>query len=214
MALPWDVSSFFNESVPELKDEEEQDQEANDAQLRRLEFADERTKTMSREEYAFWSECRQATFTRRKRNKFREWAGIGVVTDSKIGEDVMDILGFLTFQMVQTLTEEALRVKGAQETAYANSKRDHPDKMHAAGPFAAREESAAPVGPRHVQEAFRRLQRSGAKERASGQRGKRPNAPLRLVSSENSILLCSQHLANISLSFEQHKRVQDYTETP
>ncbi|KAK7711130.1 Transcription initiation protein spt3 [Botryosphaeria dothidea] len=114
MLLPWDVSTFFDERAPELEGEDPQDAEQDDAQLRRLALADERTRRMTRDEYCEWAEARQATFTRRKRAKFRQWAGLGVGADGKVGEDVMDVLGFLTFQMVQTLTEEALRVKGAE----------------------------------------------------------------------------------------------------
>ncbi|KAL1637764.1 Transcription initiation protein spt3 [Neofusicoccum ribis] len=145
IVLPWDVEGFYGERVPELEDEEDQDKEANDAQLRRLRLADERTKDMTREEYAFWAECRQATLTRRKRNKFREWSGLGVVTDGKVGEDVMDILGFLTFQMVQTLTEEALRVKGAEQVCSADVRGELPNEANEMGLFSTRKGPSAPT---------------------------------------------------------------------
>ena len=89
--------------------------------LQRLRKADERTKAMTKEEYVTWSEYRQASFTWRKGKRFREWAGFGIVTDSKPSDDIVDILGFLTFEMVQTLTEVALKVKEQEDLARAQS---------------------------------------------------------------------------------------------
>ncbi|EKG10014.1 Transcription initiation factor IID 18kDa subunit [Macrophomina phaseolina MS6] len=178
--LPWDVSSYFSEKVPELDVESQETSEADEAQLRRLKLADERTQNMTREEYCEWAEARQATFTRRKRNRFRQWSGLGVVTDGKVGEDVMDILGFLTFQMVQTLTEEALRVKSAEQAFHSRFKEDGPAINTDNGPFTARHSQTEPVEPRHIREAFRRLQRSNVvgSVRPTSARSK----PLKLVS--------------------------------
>ncbi|KAK8119474.1 Spt3 [Apiospora kogelbergensis] len=114
--LPWEPSSFYSQEVPERDDEEdEEEEEMNIITLQRLRKADERTKAMTREEYVTWSEYRQASFTYRKGKRFREWAGFGVVTDSKPSDDIVDILGFLTFEMVQTLTEEALKIKDQED---------------------------------------------------------------------------------------------------
>jgi len=114
VGLPWEVASFYSEQVPEREDEEdEEEEEMNYATLQRLKNADERTKNMTKDEYVHWSDCRQASFTFRKGKRFKEWAGFGIVTDSKPNDDIVDILGFLTFEIVQTLTEEALKVKEA-----------------------------------------------------------------------------------------------------
>lgn len=115
--LPWDVASFYAVTLPEGEDDEgdEEEEEMNTATLQRLRNADERTKRMTRDEYVQFSECRQASFTFRKGKRFREWAGFGVVTDSKPNDDVVDILGFLTFEIVQTLTEEALKIKAEED---------------------------------------------------------------------------------------------------
>lgn len=165
--LPWDVSSFFNIQLPEREDDEadEEDEEMTAATLQRLKNADERTKNMTKEEYVHWSECRQASFTFRKGKRFREWAGFGVVTDSKPNDDIVDILGFLTFEIVQTLTEEALKVK-QQEDAYvkANGMTSGEDgntikrQREIGGLFERSEEERTPIQPNHVREAFRRLQ--------------------------------------------------------
>lgn len=123
---------------------------------------------MTKEEYVTWSEYRQASFTFRKGKRFREWAGFGVVTDSKPNDDIVDILGFLTFEIVQTLTEEALKIK-EQEDLYKEkngveeqgNKRKVPSSL-----FDPPSEGKTPVEPRHIQEAFRRLQARPKESRA------------------------------------------------
>ncbi|KAL9583713.1 MAG: hypothetical protein Q9203_004964 [Teloschistes exilis] len=160
--LPWDVSSFFSEQVPERDDDDDEDEEEmNAATILRLKTADERTKNMTKEEYVHYSECRQASFTFRKAKRFREWAGFHLYTESKPNDDIVDILGFLTFEIVQTLTEEALQVKAEEEkTKSRNGDADvqsQKRKMET-GLFGEQEEGRTPVGPKHIQEAFRRLQ--------------------------------------------------------
>ncbi|KAI9809219.1 MAG: hypothetical protein M1825_002510 [Sarcosagium campestre] len=166
VGLPWEVSSFYNETVPEREDEEDEDEEdMNYATLQRLKKADERTKNMTREEYVSWSECRQASFTFRKGKRFKEWAGFGIVTDSKPNDDIVDILGFLTFEIVQTLTEEALKVKEAEDSYKRESGGEiqtHKRKRER-GLFDPPEEGRNPIEPRHVRESFRRLQHRSKK---------------------------------------------------
>ena len=159
------MQSFYSEQVPERDDEEdnEEEEEQNEATLARLASADERTKNMTRDEYVYWSDCRQASFTFRKGKRFREWAGFGVVTDSKPNDDIVDILGFLTFEIVQTLTEEALKVKGAEDmhnarTSSAAGGEAKKRKREGSSLFEMPEEGRTPVEPKHVREAFRRLQ--------------------------------------------------------
>lgn len=171
--LPWEPTSFYNQEVPERDDEEDEEEEAmNHITLQRLQKADERTKVMTKEEYVTWSEYRQASFTFRKSKRFREWAGFGIVTDSKPSDDIVDILGFLTFEMVQTLTEVALSVKeqedflhraqsGVEKATGGAKKR----KLNQ-GLFDPPSEGRSPIEPRHVTEAFRRLQQRPKKSRA------------------------------------------------
>lgn len=163
LVLPWDVESFYSVAVPERDDEEdEEEDEQNEATLARLASADERTRNMTREEYVYWSDCRQASFTFRKGKRFREWAGFGTIVDTKPNDDVIDILGFLTFEIVQTLTEESLRVKAQQDLhnrkltqGQGESKKR---KREGCSLFEMPEEGRTPVEPQHVREAFRRLQ--------------------------------------------------------
>ncbi|KAI0450078.1 hypothetical protein F5B21DRAFT_492264 [Xylaria acuta] len=171
--LPWEPSSYYSQEVPECEDDEdEEEEEMNSITLARLQKADDRTRVMTREEYVTWSEYRQASFTYRKGKRFREWAGFGIVTDSKPSDDIVDILGFLTFEMVQTLTEEAIKIKehedlwkersGSENAGGASSKK----RKRAQGLFDPPSEGKTPVETRHIQEAFRRLQSRPKKARA------------------------------------------------
>ncbi len=192
VGLPWEVGSLYQEQVPEKEDEEgadEEEEEMNVATLQRLRKADERTKAMSKEEYVTWSEYRQASFTFRKAKRFKEWAGFGTITDSKPNDDIVDILGFLTFEIVQTLTEEALKIK-EQEEIWKESTGNGDDgkggkKRKAEGGwtslFDPPTEGRTPVQPRHVQEAFRRLQVRPKKYKSMRNGVKGPNrTPLKL----------------------------------
>jgi transcription initiation protein SPT3 len=169
VGLPWEPASFYSVEVPERDDEEDDDEEEmNYITLQRLRKADERTKAMTREEYVTWSEYRQASFTWRKGKRFREWAGFGIVTDSKPSDDIVDILGFLTFEMVQTLTEISLKVKEQEDMARAQSGGDNAGtkkRKHQQGLFDPPSEGKTPVEPRHVLEAFRRFQERSKKYR-------------------------------------------------
>ncbi|CAJ2514197.1 Uu.00g023160.m01.CDS01 [Anthostomella pinea] len=169
--LPWEPSSFYSQEVPERDDEEdEEEEEMNHITLQRLRKADERTNAMTREEYVTWSEYRQASFTYRKGKRFREWAGFGIVTDSKPSDDIVDILGFLTFEMVQTLTEEALKIKEQEdmwrERTGGENAGTKKRKLAQGGLFDLPGEGKTPIEARHVQEAFRRLQAKPKKARA------------------------------------------------
>lgn len=188
--LVWDVQSYFSEAPPAREEEEDEEEtEMNYATIQRLRNADERTKNMTREEYVHWSDCRQASFTFRKGKRFREWAGFGTITDSKPNDDIIDILGFLTFEIVQTLTEEALRVKQAED-AYRKAvggdltSGQSRKRKRESGLFDPPEEAREPVGPGHVREAFRRLQRTPMKSRAMlNFTGMLQRTTLKLVSS-------------------------------
>lgn len=190
VGLAWDVNSFFSVQIPEREDEEdEEEEEQNYATLQRLAAADERTKNMTKEEYVFWSECRQASFTYRKSKRFREWAGFGIVTESKPNDDIVDILGFLTFEIVQTLTEEALKVKEREDHEKNRGGADAPGqnakkRKRETGLFDPPEEGRTPIEPRHVLEAYRKLQATPNKAIAMLlHNGRVPSRlPIRLVS--------------------------------
>lgn len=105
--LPWDANALYTELPPGPADlivSGEQDA----TNLAKLRAADAKTLNMTVAEYATWSECRHASFTKRRVVRFRQWCGLGVVGDHKVTDDVLDILGFLTGEMVQRLTGLAL----------------------------------------------------------------------------------------------------------
>lgn len=174
VGLPWEPSSFYSVEVPEREDEDdEEEEEMNHITLQRLRKADERTKVMTKEEYVTWSEFRQASFTYRKSKRFREWAGFAQVLDSKPSDDIVDILGFLTFEMVQTLTEEALKIKENEElqkersgAAASENGTSSKKRKLVQGLFDPPNEGRTPIEPRHIHEAFRRLQAPSKKKRA------------------------------------------------
>ncbi|KAK2739665.1 Transcription initiation protein spt3 [Myotisia sp. PD_48] len=191
IGLPWDLNSLYSIQVPEREEEDdEEEEEQNYATLQRLATADERTKNMTREEYVFWSDCRQASFTFRKAKRFREWAGFGIVTDFKPNDDIVDILGFLTFEIVQTLTEEALRAKEHEDrgkkglgSSEDGSGEKNKKRKRETGLFDPPEEGRTPIEPRHVHEAYRKLQATQNKTVAMFLRGGRApiRTPLRLI---------------------------------
>ncbi|KAH6641907.1 transcription initiation factor IID, 18kD subunit-domain-containing protein [Chaetomium tenue] len=123
--LPWSILSMFPHAadIPSLAAIDNDDEIGGEDPgpssgkttsrwlLARLMKNDERTRTMTAEEYNAWSDCRSASFTYRKKKTFREWCGLGVIIDHRAKDDVLEILGFLTSEWVQKLTERALQVQ-------------------------------------------------------------------------------------------------------
>lgn len=183
-ALLWDVTSFYSHQTPDTDQAEDPDAEVNDAALERLRINDERTKHMTATEYAIFSEYRHASFTWRKAKRFREWSGLGTIATHKKNEDVLEILGFLTSEMVQNLTMAALQLQ-KQELGQVSAPdpRDTTDRKTSLGLFTTQVPTRTPIDGRHVREAFRRMQRTPNKRRAmlNGTRV-RQQSELRLVS--------------------------------
>ena len=122
---------------------------------------------MTREEYVHYSECRQASFTYRKAKRFREWANMSAYIDMKPNDDIIDILGFLTFEMVSTLTETALRVKRdldkdqmVHNKSLYRPKAVFGDELENKDVylFSSPPSEQTALQPSHIHEAFRRLQ--------------------------------------------------------
>lgn len=159
LKLPWELEFMFTEQPligginGNIEDEkiDEEEREAVLAQIKRLRQNDERTKNMTQQEYVHWSECRQASFTFRKSKRFREWCGISQITESRPNDDVIDILGFLTFEMVCSITEEALKVKSSMDNLL--EERDSHRYI-----FMEPSNDSKPINVEHIQEAWRRLQ--------------------------------------------------------
>ncbi|GAK62563.1 TFIID-domain-containing protein [Moesziomyces antarcticus] len=123
--LPWEISSIYSEhllALPGADGEEEEDDddiEAHEASMQRLKDADEATRRMTRDEYVHYSECRQASFTFRKAKKFREFINSNAYLDVKPNDDIIDILGFLAFEVVRELCLGAVAIKKALEEQQA-----------------------------------------------------------------------------------------------
>ncbi|CBQ67504.1 related to SPT3-general transcriptional adaptor or co-activator [Sporisorium reilianum SRZ2] len=119
--LPWEISSIYSEHVLALpnadgdEDEDDDDLEAHEASMQRLKDADEATRRMTRDEYVHYSECRQASFTFRKSKKFREFINATAYLDVKPNDDIIDILGFLAFEVVRELCIGAVAIKKSLE---------------------------------------------------------------------------------------------------
>ncbi|OLN94133.1 SAGA complex subunit spt3-like protein 2 [Colletotrichum chlorophyti] len=168
VSLPWDVSSFVSEQVADMSQDDVVGVTNSEAVLEKLRKNDERTRDMTVAEYTTWSEYRHASLTYRKAKRFREWVGLGVIAENRPNDDVMDILGFLTSEMVQKLTAEALKVQ--EQELLTIKKRDiasmKGSEKNPGGLFAPPEGVRVPVDVRHVRMAFQRLQGKSRPTRA------------------------------------------------
>ncbi|KAI8991200.1 transcription initiation factor IID, 18kD subunit-domain-containing protein, partial [Mycotypha africana] len=124
--LPWELVNQFTDVIVKTInssggtagtttiDEESEDEdeiEAYNDSIQRLKEADEVTRAMTREEYVHYSECRQASFTYRKSKRFRDWSNMSAYVEVKPNDDIVDSLGFLTYEMVSKLTTTAIKIK-------------------------------------------------------------------------------------------------------
>lgn len=113
ICLCWDYLDSLVDGYESLSnDEDSSDLEDyfNESQ-ERLREADLITKEMTKEEYMEYSECRQASFTFKKAKKFRDWISFSKYVDAKPSDDIVEILGFLAWEIVRILTNTALKVK-------------------------------------------------------------------------------------------------------
>lgn len=184
MKLPWELWSMFNDyprispasAAAEEEDEDEDQTEANEDSMRRLKAADETTRRMTREEYVYYSECRQASFTFRKSKLFREFIHAGHYLDVKPNDDTIDILGFLAFEVVHELCTNAMEIKHNWEErtramqAQAPRTREAEDAEETGEPlnepactlFSLPPSAEPPLEVWHIREAFAQLQRDRA----------------------------------------------------
>lgn len=117
--LPWELVNQFTDVITKSINgddgsEDEDELEAYKDSIQRLKEADDVTRAMTREEYVHYSECRQASFTYRKSRRFREWASMSSYVDMKPNDDIVESLGFLTYEMVSKLTTTAIQIKRDQ----------------------------------------------------------------------------------------------------
>ncbi|WWD22864.1 hypothetical protein CI109_107359 [Kwoniella shandongensis] len=118
--LPWELLTPFSDylrGLPSKKAvEEDEEEDADEMQayqdsMQRLRDADEITKKMTKDEYVHYSDCRQASFTYRKARRFRDFINFSAYLDVRPNDDIVDILGFLAFEMVRSLCVTALELR-------------------------------------------------------------------------------------------------------
>ncbi|KAJ2934519.1 hypothetical protein H1R20_g2564, partial [Candolleomyces eurysporus] len=200
--LSWEISTIYSEVLKETghqsdDEEDEDDIEAHEASIQRLREADEATRQMTREEYQHYSDCRQASFTYRKGKRFREFLNLPPHLDLRANDDTVDIVGFLAFEMVRSLTIAGLAVKKSLEESVlrddynapklgkrkaANNPLGGPPEKRNRGDDADEEEYTMPVNslflpppeartalrPEHIQDAFARMQNEWSHRRSAG----------------------------------------------
>ncbi|KAF9534621.1 TFIID-18kDa-domain-containing protein [Crepidotus variabilis] len=199
--LPWEITTIYSEVLKQSghqsdDEEDEDDIEAHEASILRLKEADDATRQMTREEYQHYSECRQASFTYRKAKRFREFLNLPPQLDLKAGDDTVDIVGFLAFEMVRSLTLAGLAVKKSLEESFLRDDYTSPmlgkRKAGAAGGTAEKRrresspdedaeytlptnslflppaEARTALRPEHIQDAFARMQGEWSHSRSAG----------------------------------------------
>lgn len=202
--LPWEIPTVFSEVLRTDKnraayqsdeEEDEDDIEAYEASVARLREADEVTRQMTRDEYAHYTECRQASFTYRKGKRFRDFLNLPPTLDLKTQDDTIDIVGFLAFEMVRSLTLAGLAVKKSLEEAYLredyssspvlgkrkanNTIGPEGKRMREVTPeddtplpvntlFLPPPEARTALAPEHIQDAFSRMQTDWSHRRSAG----------------------------------------------
>lgn len=133
-------------------DFDEQLEDAKEEGIRRLRDADRITRSMSKVEYMEYTECRQASFTYKKAKKFRDWLGIPLtVTEYRLSDEVLEILGFLAAEIVRQMTEGALKYRGAEPL------RAETGSVPVVGLFRAPQQKSA-IRPEHVSRYLQDLQ--------------------------------------------------------
>ncbi|KAK7696236.1 hypothetical protein QCA50_000889 [Cerrena zonata] len=116
--LPWEIVNIYSDVLTTDDEEDEDDLEAHEASIQRLKEADDATRDMTRAEYQHYSDCRQASFTWRKAKRFREFLNLPTHLDLRANDDTVDIVGFLAFEMVRSLTIAGLEGKKSLEEQY------------------------------------------------------------------------------------------------
>jgi len=131
--------------------------------------------------------------------RFREFLNLPSHLDLRANDDTVDIVGFLAFEMVRSLTIAGLEVKKSLEESYlhddytsspvsgkrklgmsgdsANKRRredspesEQPSALPACSLFLPPPEARTPLRPEHIQDAFARMQGDWSQRRTAGMR--------------------------------------------
>ncbi|KAH8198193.1 hypothetical protein TruAng_007620 [Truncatella angustata] len=155
--LPWDIASYYSEKTPNDAGMFVLDK-PDGGSLERLRQADKKTEGMTIQEYTAWSEYRHASFTWRKTKRFREWSGLGVIAEHKPSDDVLEILGFLTADMVQRLTEMALAMQKLEQPSGPSRPDSTASMAEKPASLFVSPDDTDPIHPRHIHQAFQNIQ--------------------------------------------------------
>lgn len=161
LVLPGSTYTFHNKTVVKAGADFVASSAAN---RQRLEDADRRTFDMTEAEYLNWVECRNASFIKGRKGRFREWMGMEHTTHLALHEDTLEVLGLLAIDAIENLTREALKVRqDSQAQAVTKARNSSPKERpgNQTSPFDLQDEESvgpAPLQVRHIREAFQRLQ--------------------------------------------------------
>lgn len=161
--LPWDLGSIYSVQIPDTARDNDTENGTNENALAVLRRNDARTRDMTVAEYQTWSEYRHASFTWRKSKRFRDWSGLGVIAEHRPNDDSLDILGYLTSEMVQKLTAAALEVHKSEllkrgDTTRILAIKNNGQPGSSEGLFLTLSSSREPINERHIRTAFQRMQ--------------------------------------------------------
>ncbi|KAH8923917.1 TFIID-18kDa-domain-containing protein [Atractiella rhizophila] len=131
--ISWDVTNIFTSNIDSDSEDEQDDDEiaAWEDSKKRLKEADELTRNMTKEEYQYYSDCRQASFTYKKSKRFKEFVQFANLLEvQSVNDEVIDVLGFLCYEMVQVLCEAAFRYRkeGAEKKQLAIQEKKRRDE--------------------------------------------------------------------------------------
>ncbi|KIM29481.1 hypothetical protein M408DRAFT_328737 [Serendipita vermifera MAFF 305830] len=176
--LPWELKSVYLGALWDngLIEDDEEDEEMTEARQDRLRHLDEATREMTKDEYLRYSDMRQASFTHRKASRFKEFLNLPPHMQLKSGDDTMDILGFLAFEIVRVLCTDALLVKqnadstgistavlreGAEPDAKRPRRSDFDGDAPVCSLFLPPAEPRTALRPDHIRAAFSAMQKRG-----------------------------------------------------
>ncbi|KAJ6615576.1 hypothetical protein B0H10DRAFT_2255728 [Mycena sp. CBHHK59/15] len=189
--LPWEITMIYSEVLKQSghqsdDEEDEDDIEAHEASILHLKEANNVTLQMTCEEYQHYTECRQASFTWRKAKRFREFLNLPTHLDFKAGDDAVNIVGFLAFEM-KSLEESHLheeytspsmgKHKGLGSGSSAEKRQREDDNDDAAETvlpintlFLLPPEAHTRLRPEHIQDVFARMPAKSVHLRSMGTR--------------------------------------------
>lgn len=79
---------------------------------------DELTQNMTSEQYDYYAECRRASITFPNRKLFKEFVNMHSLAHTDVGDDIVDMLGYLSYEIVQSICKMSLTIKAKNEGVF------------------------------------------------------------------------------------------------